>query len=45
MKSSSFKGGEINDKQVEAISTLATANEFHGKSRIKTLLDLPWNRK
>lgn len=45
MKSSSFKGGEINDKQAEAISTLATANEFHGKSRIKTLLDLPWNRK
>lgn len=45
MESSSFKGGEINDKQAEAISTLAAANEYHGKSRIKTLFDLPWNRK
>lgn len=41
----SFKGGEISSQQAEAISTLAATNEYKGKSRIATLLELPWPRK
>ena len=42
MSVESCKGGEINSQQAEAISTLASANEYKGKSRIITLLELPW---
>lgn len=45
MSAESYKGGEINSQQAEAISTLASANEYKGKSRIITLLELPWGRK
>lgn len=45
MSAKSYKGGEINSQQAEAISTLASANEYKGKSRIITLLELPWGRK
>lgn len=41
MSAESYKGGEINSQQAEAISTLASANEYKGKSRIITLLELP----
>lgn len=45
MSAESYKGGEINSQQAEAISTLASANEYKGKSRIITLLELPRGRK
>lgn len=45
MSVESCKGGEINSQQAEAITTIAATNEYKGKSRITTLLELPWGRK
>ena len=45
MNVESCKGGEINSQQTEAITTIAATNEYKGKSRITTLLELPWGRK
>lgn len=45
MSTQPFKGGEISNQQAEAIDALASEDEFKGKSRLTTLMQLPWGRK